>query len=1083
MKLIRDSIHFPVTTTVGVILLVMFGVISLYRLPLQLTPTVVRPEITVLTIWPGASPHEVERDIIEEQEEQLKSLEGLVKMKSNSADSVGTITLTFQTGEDLDAALLKVSNRLQQVPSYPPDVQKPILRTVDADSNAMAWFAVAPVKERGFEGDISTLYDFVDDYVKPEFEKVPGVAASNMYGGREREMRVVVDPAGLASRGVTLADLGEALERENRSYSGGDFDEGKRRYTVRTVGEYASPEDLENIVVAVRNGVPIYLRDVARADLGYREADAEVFMMGQKILAMNAIRETGSNVIRTMDALKQRVDRLNAGPLRERGLRLVQIYDETEYIHSAIDLVKSNLYVGGFLAIAVLLVFLRSFTSTFIITASMPISLIGTFLFMWVFGRTLNVISLAGMAFAVGMVVDNSIVVLENIYRHRQMGKSLLAAADEGATEVWGAVLASTLTTMAVFIPVVFIKEEAGQMFGDIALALSVSVGLSLLVSITVIPSLSARILHAAEQDAGARGLHNLWGGVRLAERFVDWVGGTVYWITGTTARRLAVTLAFTAASIGGSWLLMPKTEYLPQGNQNFLFGLLIPPPGYNLQEVADLGKIYAGELSPLWKAEAGTPEAKAVPGGGVRGFFYVALKNLAFMGVSSNDPQRVRELLPAFRGANSRIPGAIAFIEQASIFQSNIGEGRSIDVEITGPDLERLIALGGEVFGKVAETMPGSQARPIPSLDLGNPELRVVPDRRRAADLGISNRDLGFAVRSLVDGAKASDYQFEGREIDLKIVAERGSAHRTHLFEQMPIAAPGGQLVTLGSVADVKLVNGPVEIDHRDRMRAITIQVGPPQNMALESAMDQIETKILAPMREGGRLGGLYQTRLTGAADKLEQTGRAMYWNILLALAITYLLMAALFESFLYPFVIMFSVPLAGLGGFLGLAAVNSFLTFQPLDVLTMLGFVILIGTVVNNAILIVYQSLNHMRDEGMTPRDAIRESSRNRIRPIFMSVGTSVLGMLPLVLFPGAGSELYRGLGAVVVGGLTVSTLFTLFLVPAIFSLMLDARAALAARLRGFLPAGMAAPAGGVAAETGGAGGRGGSGPAAHP
>jgi len=344
---------------------------------------------------------------------------------------------------------------------------------------------------------------------------------------------------------------------------------------------------------------------------------------------------------------------------------------------------------------------------------------------------------------------------------------------------------------------------------------------------------------------------------------------------------------------------------------------------------------------------------------------------------------------------------------------------------------------------------MPGAQARPIPSLDLGNPEVQVAIHRRRAADLGISNRELGFSVRALVDGAKVSDYQVEGREIDLKVVAEQGTEHRTHLLEQMPIAAPDGRLVTLGSVADVSVVNGPVEIRHRERQRSIAIQVSPTEQMPLESAMDLIDQKILQPMRDDGRLGGLYRVSLSGTANKLDDTGRALWWNFLLALIITYLLMAALFESFLYPLVIMFSVPPAAVGGILGLKAVN-LLTYQSLDVLTMLGFIILVGTVVNNAILIVHQSLNHMREEGMSARDAIRESAGNRIRPIFMTVGTTVFGMLPLVLAPGAGSEIYRGLGAVVIGGLIVSTLFTLFLVPATFSLTLDLRAAFAARLR---------------------------------
>jgi HAE1 family hydrophobic/amphiphilic exporter-1 len=516
--------------------------------------------------------------------------------------------------------------------------------------------------------------------------------------------------------------------------------------------------------------------------------------------------------------------------------------------------------------------------------------------------------------------------------------------------------------------------------------------------------------------------------------------------------RRLAVVAVLTVAALGFSYLLMPKTEYLPVGNNNFIFGIMLPPPGLNLEEVASFHNAFDDHLRPLWEAALEDPSTQSLPGGGVNNFFYVALNEFAFMGARSNDPLRVRELIPEFQRASAAIPGAIVVVNQASIFQRGRGEGRNIDIEITGPELERLIALGGEVFGKVMQVLPGSQARPIPSLDLGNPEVRVLTHRRRASELGVSNRELGFAVSALVDGVKASDYQYEGKEIDLKVMAEKSFAHRTHLLEQMPIATPDGRLVTLGSVAQVSVINGPQTINHSERQRTITIQVTPSEQMPLETAMDLVRSDIVAPMRQEEKLGGLYQASLSGTADKLAQTGRALRWNLLLALVITYLLMAALFESFLYPFVIMFSVPLAALGGFLGLSTVNLF-TYQALDTLTMLGFIILIGTVVNNAILIVHQSLNHMREEGLMPREAIRESVSNRIRPIFMSVSTSVFGMMPLILFPGAGSELYRGLGSVVVGGLVVSTIFTLFLVPALFSLTLDVRAALAARVQGWL------------------------------
>lgn len=1055
MSLIDGAIRYPVSTAVGVILIVLFGIIALLELPVQLTPDVQEPKITVTTIWPGASPHEVEREIVDEQEEQLKSLEGLVKMESSSQDSSGTITLTFPVGGDLDADLLRVSNALQQVPSYPDDVEKPIIRSVGSDMNWIAWFILAPTAENPFTGDISTLYDFVDDNIKPEFERIPGVAASNFFGGREREMHVIADPASLAAHQITLPQLASAIERENRNYSAGDFDEGKRRYIVRTVGEYATPEAVEDIVVEIRDGVPIYLKDVASAAIGYRKPDASVFAQGRQVIAINAIRETGANVLTVMTKLQARVEELNDDLLRPRGLQLYQAYDETEYITRAIDFLEENLYQGGILAVIVLLLFLRSFSSTSVVALSIPISVIGTFLAMWAFGRTINVISLAGMAFGVSMSIDNTIVILENIYRHRQLGKSRLVAAYEGTKEVWGAVFLATMVNVAVFVPIVFMQEEAGQLFGDIAVALSCSAILSLLVSITVVPCLGAKIVGVAEHKPDERGFHNLWGAVAYAERLTDRTTEAVDWVMATTARRLGtiIVLAAVPTALAAMWL--PQRAYLPVGNNNFLFGIMLPPPGYSLDEVMSAHEVYKEQILPMTVPEAGTPEAEALPGGGVRRFFFVALNNMAFMGARANDPQRVKELIPEFQKANAKLPGTIAVVQQASIFQRGIGSGNNIDVELSGPDLNELIALGTEVFMKVGQVVPGAQARPIPGLDLGNPEVHVTTDRRRAAELHVSNRDLGFTVNALVDGAKVSDYQHEGREIDLILRADRDVDERTHLLEQIPIATPEGRLVTLGSVADISVATGPTQIDRIERQRTITIQVTPPEGTPLETAMSAIRSQILAPLVEQGRLGGLYRSRLSGSADKLEQTGRALVWSFVLAVVITYLLMAVLFEGFLYPLVIMFSVPLAGLGGVLGLAAVNLF-TYQPMDVLTMLGFIILVGTVVNNAILVVHQSLILMREEGMNPRDSIREATRTRIRPIFMSVSASIIGMLPLVVYPGAGSELYRGLGSVVLGGLALSTVFTLFVVPAMFSLSLDIRSAVVRSLSGrFRPA----------------------------
>jgi len=1040
MNLIQNAIRFPITTTVGVLFLVLFGVIALFRVPIQLIPSVEQPEISILTVWPGASPQEIEREITDRQEEQLKSVSGLVKMESESTDGQATVNLTFLTGTDLDTALIRVSNALEQVPSYPLDAEKPVISTVNANNSPIAWFILEPDPEhpQPFEGDVSTLFNLVDNAVKPELERVPGVAAANTFGGREMEMQVIVDPAKLAARGVTISQLAAALDRENDNISGGDFPEGKRRYVVRVLGAYESEEEVADVVVAVRGGSPIYVRDVAEVRLGYQKAVANAYHEGQRVMALNCVRETGANVLEVMERLKVSVDRINKDLFAPRGLRLIQVYDETEYINGAIDLVQQSLLLGGFLAIVVLLLFLRSISSTLVVATAIPISVIGAFLMMNLFGRTINVVSLAGMAFAVGMVVDNSIVVLENIYRHRQMGHSRSQSAHLGAREVWGAVLASTLTTIAVFLPVLFVKEEAGQLFRDIAIAISCAVALSLIVAITAIPSLSARILevsssHKAGADNGKRG---------PAARLRDGIADAVHWICGGLFRRLFVVAGMTGGALLLTWALFPQTEYLPSGNQNLMFGIILPPPGYNIEQTSEIRHLYSRELRHLWEADPEDPATAKMPGGGIQDFFYVALPNQAFMGGSANDQLRVRELTPEFFKANVQIPGSFAFTTQFSIFQGAADEGRAIDVEITGPDLMELIRLGQIVIGQVMTLMPNAQARPIPSLDLGNPELQLEPDRRRLAELGITNRDLGLAVNALVDGAKVSDYVYNGEEIDLKIIGEPNALQSTHRLDQLPIATPGGELAALGSVARMTLGNGPVQVNRIDRQRAITIRVGPSEDMPLQTAMEIIQNQILDPLGAEGQMSELYQATLSGSADKLTQTGEALKWNLILAVVITFLLLSALFESFLYPFVILFTVPLAALGGFLGMRAVG----IPSMDVLTMLGFIILIGTVVNNAILIVHQSLIYIRDEGRADRDAIREATRNRIRPIFMSVCTSVFGMLPLVLFPGAGSELYRGLGSVVVGGLVLSTVFTLFLTPSLLSLSLDARRFLA-------------------------------------
>jgi HAE1 family hydrophobic/amphiphilic exporter-1 len=669
------------------------------------------------------------------------------------------------------------------------------------------------------------------------------------------------------------------------------------------------------------------------------------------------------------------------------------------------------------------------------------------------------------------MLVDNSIVVLENIYRHRETGKSLIQAAYDGTAEVWGAVLASTLTTIAVFIPIVFIEQQSGQLFRDIAIAISAGVGLSLLVSITVIPSLAARILTTrkrehelhSNQDVMDAGFDEpVFSMDEMAPQshgLADRMSAVVSNICANKTRRLITIVGLIGLSCGLAWMLVPQAEYLPTGNRNLVIGILLPPPGYNMETFVKMGHTIEAVLRPYWAAKPGSPEEAQLDGPSIRNFFYVARGRMVFMGARTNEDGRAKELIPLMRRATADLPGVISIITQRSLFQRGLGEGRNIDMEITGPDLNALVGLGGKIFQQVKGLIPDAQVRPKPSLDLGTPELHVKLRRDRAADLQLTNQELGFTINALVDGAKASDYKYEGDEIDLTVRGEDRYATRTQDIEKIPIHTPGGRMTTVGAIANVKLIPGPEQINHIERERAIVIQVIPPSEMPIEAAMALLQRQIITPLKEEGSLGQLYNIRLSGTADDLTQTYDALKWNLLLALLITYLLIAALFESFLYPLVIITSVPLAAAGGLLGLALVNQFVAYQPMDVLTMLGFIILLGVVVNNAILVVHQALNFLdpkRREGNDtssststwstddPIQAIAESVRTRFRPIMMSMLTTTFGLFPLVVSSGAGSELYRGIGSIVLGGLVTSTIFTLILVPALFSFFMDVKKA---------------------------------------
>lgn len=1097
MDIVRFAISNPVKVSVGVILVVLFGILALTQIPIQLTPNVDEPVITIETNWTGRSPEEVEREIIEEQEDYLKSLNGLKKMTAEASTGSASITLEFFIGTDTKDARVRVSDKLREVPSYPEGVDEPIITDADADaSKAIAWVIFDSTDP---DLDMQSLYDFADDRVKPELERVPGVSRINVYGGREREVHVRVDPSALAERGVTFNELRDALQFDNVNVSAGDLVDGMRDVRVRTIGQYDTLAQIENTVVRYDEAGPIRVKDLGDAVQTLEKRRSFVRANGQSALAINAIRETGSNVMEVMAGLREAIEHCNENVLpnyeQDRyGLSMRQVYDETVYISDAIGLVQSNLIIGGSLAALVLLVFLGKLRPTLIIALAIPVSVLGTFVVMTAAGRNLNVISLAGMAFAVGMVVDNAIVVLENIDRHLHMGKPPRRAAYEGAKEVWGAILASTLTTLAVFIPVLTVQEEAGQLFFDISLAICGAVALSLIVSITVIPSASARWLRALKKTDGGEVDHGRGAMAGLAKTFGKantGYAGLVHQFTRRTGLtvilRLLVIAAFTLAALGGAWLLMPPTSYLPSGNQNLIFGIMLTPPAYNIEQAQGIAERIEPGIEPYWNVEtvadatairpvvdfySGQAYAAVPP---VNNYFFVRFGNIIFMGASSGDKELVQPLSTILTQAMSGIPGSFGFAFQRSIFGRGASGTSAIDVEILGADLDTLRQSADALYNVLAPQYGYDKVQPDPlNFNLAGPEIQFRPDPIRTGDLGISTLDLGSAVRALVDGLEIGDYRLRGESIDLLLTRHPDFNLTTDQLDATPLAVrdSDGQtrVLPIGALGEFIPSTAPQQINRIDTQRSITFSVTPPAEVPLQTAVEEIEATI-EQLREQGAIAPTVVARTAGSADKLsevrgallgewtgfnvESLGSLLSSRMFLAVLIVFLVMAALFESFLYPLVILFAVPLAAVGGFLGLALVRVFNENQQLDTLTMLGFVILIGVVVNNAILIVHQALNFMRPrkeevapgrfediEPLEPRDAIRESVRTRIRPIFMTTTTSVCGMLPLVLMGGSGSELYKGLGSVVVGGLLVATLFTLVVVPLLLSLVIGAR-----------------------------------------
>jgi multidrug efflux pump subunit AcrB len=1029
-------------TIVAVVVLIIcvLGVLAAMRIPVQMIPDLEVRVIGVDTRWPGATPQDVEKEILVEQEEYLRSLPNLKRMISRASDGRAEIELEFPFGTDINEALIRVNNALSQVPSYPENVDEPRLEASSFSANSFMYFRITPLEGNPFDLDMRLMFDFIDDNVRPRMERVPGVSRINIGGGADRQVRILVDPAALAERGITLDAIRDAIRARNRDASGGDLELGKRRYLLRTIGRFEDLEALENMIVARRGDSLVRLREVAEVQMSYYELRNLSSSNGRPTMSISVDREPGSNVIDIKQAMLPAVDEINAQVLAPAGMVMELTSDDVRYVQASIVNVWQNLALGALLATLVMFAFLRSARATLVGVIGIPICTIAAFLGLLAAGRTVNVISLAGVAFAIGMTLDNSIVVLEAIERRRREGVERRAAALEGVQQVWPAVLASTMTTVLVFAPIFFISQEAGQLYSDVAIAIAASILASMLVAVSVVPSLSAR-LEFGVRGAGAP------AGQQFRDRLVEGIG----WLIATARRRLVTIFAVVGGVLAIVIFLTPAAEYLPEGEEPKTFARMLAPPGYNLNEMRGIAEQVEAYLLPyveddparFARGETPVPAMKYIN-------FSVGVDGLRVI-AETEAPGQIDALMQALDDHFRTYPGMRSFVSRGSIISSNDGGTRSVTLDITGRDLGEIYDVAQRARARAEAVFENPRIGSSPSsLSLDQPLVEIRPRWERAAEMGLSAQQLGFAVAALTDGAFVDEYFRGDDKIDIFLFSAAGSDQLLSNVDDLLIYAPDAGVVPLSAVAEIVEVVDTASIRRLNGRRAVTLNIIPPRSVALETALDTVQVEVIEWLRLEGLVPAEVSIDVSGATDQLMETRAALLDNYVVSIILCLLVLVAIFGHWGWPLVILTSVPLGIAGGIGGLALLNgvgSLLPLaglnaisQPFDMITMLGFLILLGLVVNNPILIVDRTLANLRG-GMTDViEAVRDAVSTRIRPIMMSMITTLFGLAPLVFIPGEGTELYRGVGVVVLTGLLFATLITLTFLPVLLVSVLE-------------------------------------------
>ncbi len=1054
MKLISFSIRRPVSVFIFAVAAIVFGLVAFQRLATDLLPDITYPSVTVQTVYDGAAPVEVENLITRPVENAVGVVNNVVRVASSSRADVGEVTLEFSWGTNMDLAALDVRERLDMM-QLPADAERPVLLRYDP--------SLDPILRLGLYGseDLIRLRLLAEEQVKRSLERIEGVAAVVVSGGLEEEIQVELDERRLANLGLNSDLVLNRLAAENINLTGGRLREGQTEYLVRTVNEFLRPSDLEEVVVDRTAGAIVRLDDVARVRMGHKDREIITRINSHESVEVAVYKEGGTNTVTVSDAVRAGID-----PLRERlvavdpALEMEVITDQARYIRQSVSEVLRTALYGGLLAILVLFLFLRSLKTTLIIGIAIPISVVTTFLLVYASGISLTIMSLGGLTLGIGLLVDNSIVVLEAIQRCRDKGLDEAEAAEAGAGEVSRAVVASTLTTICVFVPIVFVEGIAGQLFGDQALTVTFSLVISLIVALTVLPMLASRDfrpeiepepeLEAERTDgwrararrglfagvvAAARGVGGIFGGIGRAFEAIlrfplgafhsgfERLAGLYDRVLARVLGRPALTVLVAFALLAGSLLLVPRLgrELVPELIQGEFFVNAELPPGTHLD-------VTQRRLAMLEKEAArleGVTTVYAIAGtsneqGGVAGERRENIGQITLGVAAPVSRQREEDLMDQLRRALDRQPQLEYRFGRPSYFSFRT----PVEVEIRGYNLSLLERLADELTRRMGRIRGLSDIKS--STEGGNPELQIRFDRDRLAAYGLTLSQVAGTVRAKVQGAVATDIQREDRSIDIRLRAEESFRDSIRDLAALTVFQSGKTAVPLAAVAEIEEVEGPAEIrrSEGERVAVITANL---VDRDLGSVSEEIAGALAAM-----RLPTGYDYRIGGQRQEMETSFDSMRLAILLAVFMVYLVMASQFESLLHPFVILFSVPLAIIG-----VVATLWLVGVTISIVVLIGAILLAGIVVNNAIILVDYT-NQLRRKGMAKIEALKRAGRVRLRPIMMTTATTVLGLLPMALGLGEGSELRSPMALTVIGGLLTSTLLTLLIIPAVYSLV---------------------------------------------